>query len=59
MVNLDYLYNPAAAKKYFDKNYFIDKKLGFSVIENGMILPYKKTVDNKLTTNGLGIRRHS
>ena len=41
MVNLDYLYNPDAAKPKFDKNYFLDKKLGFQVIENGMILPHK------------------
>ena len=43
MVNLDYLYNPEAARKYFDKNYFVDKKLGFQVIEHGTILPYKNT----------------
>ena len=41
MVNLDYLYNPEAAKPLFDKNYFVDKKLGFQVIENGTILPHK------------------
>ena len=46
MVHLDYLYNPAAAKKFFDKNYFVDKKLGFQTIEHGMILPHKD--------NGLG-----
>lgn len=40
MVNLDYLYNPAAAKPQFDKNYFVDKKLGFQVIENGTILTH-------------------
>lgn len=43
MVNLDYLYNPAAAKPHFNKNYFLDKKLGFQVIEQGTILPYKNT----------------
>ncbi len=43
MVNLDYLYNPDAAKHVFGKNFFVDKKLGFSVIENGTILPYKRT----------------
>ena len=42
MVNLDYLYNPDRAKPFFDKNYFLDKKLGFQVIENGTILPHKK-----------------
>lgn len=40
MINLDYLYNPDAAKPYFNKNYFIDKKLGFQVIENGTILTH-------------------
>ena len=42
MVNLDYLYNPDAAKPYFDKNYFVDKKLGFNTIENGTILSHKR-----------------
>ena len=42
MINLDYLYNPAA-KPRFDKNYFVDKKLGFQVIEHGTILPHKRT----------------
>ena len=46
MTNLDYLYNPAAAKPHFAKDYFVDKKLGFQVIENGTILTYKD--------NGLG-----
>ena len=32
MVNLDYLYNPEAAKPYFNKDYFLEKKLGFQVI---------------------------
>ena len=40
MVNPDYLYDPEAAKPYFAKNYFIDKKLSFQVIENGTILPH-------------------
>ena len=43
MTNLDYLYNPDAAKPSFEKNYFVDKKLGFQVIEHGTILPYKST----------------
>lgn len=41
MVNFDYLYNPKAAKPHLEKNYFIDKKLGFQVIEQGTILPHK------------------
>ena len=49
MTNLDYLYNPEAAKAHFTKNYFVDKKLGFSVIENGIILPHKK-IPNAQTT---------
>lgn len=54
MVNLDYLYNPAAAKPHFDKNYFVDKKLGFQVIEHGTILPYKKTIEGRTTPDGWG-----
>ena len=46
MTNLDYLYNPDAAKDAFNKNYFLDKKLGFQIIENGMILPYSDTRDD-------------
>ncbi|MBR3745497.1 MAG: hypothetical protein IKN27_00880 [Selenomonadaceae bacterium] len=51
MVNLDYLYNPDAAKKVFGKNYFVDKKLGFRVIENGMILPHKFQTPGQLPKN--------
>ena len=47
MVNIDYLYNPDAAKNSFNKNYFVDKKLGFQVIEHGMILPHKRIPDAK------------
>ena len=54
MTNLDYLYNPDAAKNSFNKNYFIDKKLGFTVIEHGTILPYKKTIDGKVTKDYWG-----
>ena len=43
MVDLDYLYNPNAAHKAFKRNFFIDKELGFSVIENGVILPHRDT----------------
>lgn len=42
MTNLDYLCNPDAVKERFDENYFVDKQLGFSVIENGTILPHKE-----------------
>ena len=45
MTNLDYLYNPDAVKDKFDKNYFVDKKLGFSVIERGTVLPHKTISD--------------
>ena len=41
MINIDYLYNPDAAKEAFKKSYFLDKKLSFQVIENGTILPHK------------------
>lgn len=57
MVNFDYLYNPEVAKPYFDKNYLIDKKLGFQVIEKGTILPHKDDgyVDGKWTWGKGGI----
>lgn len=54
MTNLDYLYNPDAAKNSFNKNYFVDKKLGFTVIEHGTILPYKKVIDGKVTKDYWG-----
>ena len=54
MVNLDYLYNPAAAKPIFDKNHFVDKKLGFQVIERGTIIPHKNVSDNGKWTWGKG-----
>ena len=41
MTNLNYLYNPDAVKDIFHKNYFVDKKLGFRVIERGIVLPHK------------------
>ena len=41
MTNLNYLYNPDAVKDIFHKNYFVDKKLGFRVIERGTVLPHK------------------
>lgn len=41
MVNLDYLYNPEPVRKFFNTNLFSDRKLGFQIIENGMILPHK------------------
>ena len=56
MVNLDYLYNPAAAKNIFGKKRFVDKPLSFSVIENGTILPHKDImVDGKWTWGSGGI----
>ena len=54
MVNLDYLFNSDAVKKiFFDRNYFSDKKLSFSIIENGMILPHKLNIPG--IKNGGGI----
>ena len=46
MVNLDYLYNPDAAKKILSENHFVEKNLSFRVIENGMILPRKTRNDD-------------
>lgn len=54
MVNLDYLYNPDAAKNFFNQNYFLDKKLGFQVIEQGTILPHKSVVIPNVWHFGLG-----
>ena len=54
MVNLDYLYNPEAAKPYFNKDYFLDKKLGFQVIEKGIILPQKDNIIDGRWTHGKG-----
>lgn len=41
MTNFNCLYNPAAAKNNFARDFFLDKELGFSVIEDGLILPHK------------------
>ena len=54
MNNVDYLYNPEAAKPLLARNFFVDKKLGFQVIENGTILPYKKTINGMRTRDGWG-----
>ena len=54
MVNIDYLYNPDAARKSFEKNYFLDKELSFRVIENGTILPHKSVVIPGKWNFGLG-----
>lgn len=53
MVSLDYLYNPEFLKPYVDENYFNDKKLGFQVIEKGIVLPFKPH-PNYSGTNALG-----
>ncbi len=51
MTNLEYLYNPDAAQKYF-----VGKKLTFRVIEHGVILPHKDVyVDGKWTWGKGGI----
>ena len=54
MINLDYLYNPAAAKDAFNKNCFLDKKLGFQIIENGTILPYETIINGQYSKDGWG-----
>lgn len=54
MTNLDYLYNPAAAKDLVGKNPFIDKKLHFRIIERGTILPHKHLYVNGKWTYGFG-----
>ncbi|MBQ3443225.1 MAG: DUF563 domain-containing protein [Selenomonadaceae bacterium] len=41
MTNLDYLYKPEAAKRFFNFSRFVNKKLGFQIIEHGTILPHR------------------
>ena len=55
MVNLDYLYNKESAKRFFNVNYFVDKKLSFRTIENGTILPHKDIVTGSWNWGGGGI----
>lgn len=43
MINLDYLYNKDAAKDYFGKDYFVDKKLGYQILRQGKIVPHIKS----------------
>ncbi len=43
MTNTDNLYDKDAAKDILGKNYFVDKDLGFRVIERGAIVPYVLT----------------
>lgn len=54
MTNLNYLYNPNAAKDICDKNHFVDKKLHFKIIERGTILPHKHIYVNGKWTWGFG-----
>lgn len=56
MINLNYLYNPAAAKGLFDQKRFLEKESVFSLIEQGTLLPYKEHfVNGKLTWGKGGI----
>ena len=54
MTNLDYLYNPNIAKTYREKNYLVDEKLGFQIIEQGTILSHKGANAKNLPFGGLG-----
>ena len=55
MTNINYLYNPDVAKDFFqEKNYFVDKKLNFKIIERGTILPHKHMYINGEWTWGFG-----
>lgn len=54
MTNLDYLYNPAAAKDLVGKNHFVDRKLHFQIIEHGTILPHKHLYINGNWIYGFG-----
>lgn len=45
MVDLSYIYDKKLSdENYVSKKHFVDKKLGFQVIERGMVLPYRKSV---------------
>ena len=55
MNNFDYLYNPAAAKNTYDKDYFVAGKLGFQIIERGMILPLKRSPTAKTPAERLSL----
>ena len=54
MTNIEYLYNKDDAQKIFAKNYFVDKKLHFQIIERGTILPHKHMYVNGQWTWGFG-----
>lgn len=61
MTNLDYLYNKDASQKFFSKNYFVDRKLHFQIIDHGTILPHKHLYINGKWTWGFGgiVDRHN
>ena len=50
MTNLDYLYNPDAAKGYFGHNFFVDKNLNFRIIPHATTLPFVN-----ITVNGTAL----
>ena len=54
MTNLDYLYDKEAVKLSLNKERFVEKKLGYQIIERGTILPHKKIVDGQTTSDGWG-----
>lgn len=45
MTNLDYLCNPPAATKHFYGDCFVDKQLGFRIVERGAIVPFVPVVE--------------
>lgn len=54
MINLDYLYNKDAAVSFFNRDCFVDKELGFSVIKRGTILPYRSKFRTHRGKDGWG-----
>ena len=55
MINLDYLNDKTFAKKIFAEKFnFVHEKLGFQVLENAIILPYKATVNGQRSKDGWG-----
>ena len=54
MTNTNFLYNKDAAKNFFGKDHFVDRKLHFKIIERGTILPHKHFFVNGKWNWGFG-----
>ena len=54
VINLDYLYSPPAARKFFGNDHFLKKKLSVKSVENGIILPHKREPTNDTSASWWG-----